>query len=55
MSYPIEDLPYSFAKQRKVLKSIITPGNPQLPAISQGARFIDLFISPTITHYLAFR
>lgn len=55
MSYPIEDLPYSFAKQRKVLKSVITPINPQLPAVPQGARFIDLFISPTITHYLAFR
>jgi hypothetical protein len=55
MSYPIEDLPYSFAKQRKVLKSVITPNNPHLPAIPQGARFIDLFISPTIVHYLAFR
>lgn len=55
MTYPIEDLPYSFAKQRKVLKSVITPGNPQMPAVSQGARFIDLFVSPTITHYLAFR
>lgn len=55
MSYPIEDLPYSFAKQRKVLKSVITPINPQLPAVPQGAKFIDLFISPTITHYLAFR
>jgi hypothetical protein len=55
MTYPIEDLPYSFAKQRKVLKSIITPTSTQMPAISEGARFIDLFISPTITHYLAYR
>lgn len=50
----IEDLPYSFAKQRKVLKSVITP-TAIFPAVSSNARFIDVYLSPTITHYLAYR
>jgi len=50
-----EELPFSYPKQRKVLRNVISFNNPQMPAVASGARFIDLYISPTITHYLAFR
>lgn len=50
-----QELPFAFSKQRKVLKNVITLLNPQLPAVPNSAKFVDLFVSPTITHYLAFR
>lgn len=54
-TYISEDLPFSFAKQRKVLKSVITPLSPNFPAFSEGQRFIDLYLSPTLSHLLAYR
>lgn len=54
-TYSTEDLPFSFAKQRKVLKSVITPLSTNLPAVSESQRFIDLYLSPTLTHLLAYK
>ena len=47
------DLPYSFAKQRKVLKSFLNPMNPILPRFDSKVIFVDLHLSPTLTHFLS--